>query len=141
MVDSPKILTWSRLEIKQFNEWCQAHQVNQMSTQEQWTLIAQLSPQETLDVMETIVGGRRSEEDLPRQELKKLTLDEAMRCLNASALDVGSNYNKAITLARNLLRQTKTKTDPTLKRGGDRDGSSDKGYHERFPRIHCEKRR
>jgi len=71
-----KILAWSRLEIKQFTEWCQANQVNQMSTQEQWSLIAQCFPQETLDVMETIVGGRRSEEDLPRQELKKLTLDD-----------------------------------------------------------------
>jgi len=105
MFDSPKILTWSR----QLNEWCQAHQVNQMSTQEQWSLITQCFPQETLDVMETIVGGRRSEEDLPRQELKKLTLDEVMRCLNASALDVGTNYNMAITLAGTLLRQTKTR--------------------------------
>ena len=70
-----------------------------MSTPEQWSLIAQFFPQETLDIMETIVGGRRNEEDLPRQELKKLTLDEAMRCLKASAPDVGSNYNKAITLA------------------------------------------
>jgi hypothetical protein len=109
MVDSPKIYTWSRLEIKQFTEWCQANQVNQMSTPEQWSLIAQCFPQETLDVMETIVGGRRNEEDLPRQELKKLTLDEAMRCFKASAPDVGSNYNKAITLAGNLLRQTKTR--------------------------------
>ena len=109
MVDSPKILTWSRLEIKQFTEWCQANQVNNMSTPEQWSLIAQCFPQETMDVMETIVGGRRNEEDLPRQELKKLTLDEAMRCLKASAPDVGSNYNKAITLAGNLLRQTKTR--------------------------------
>jgi hypothetical protein len=57
--------------------------------------------------METIVGGRRSEEDLPRQELKNLSLDEAMRCLKASAPDVGSNYNKAITPAGNLLRQKK----------------------------------
>jgi len=81
MVDSPKILTWSRLEIKQFTEWCQANQVNHMSTPEQWSLIAQCFPQETMDVMETIVGGRRNEEDLPRQELKKLTLDEAMRFL------------------------------------------------------------
>ena len=32
-----------------------------------------------------------------------------MRCLKASAPDVGSNYNKAITLAGNLLRQTKTR--------------------------------
>ena len=109
MDDSPKILTWSRLEIKQFTERCQANQVNQMSTQEQWSLIAQCFPQETLDVMETIVGGRRSEENLPRQELKKLTLDEAMRCLKASAPDVRSNYNKTITLAVNLLRQTKTR--------------------------------
>ena len=59
--------------------------------------------------METTVGGWRSEEDLPRQELKKLTFDEAMRCLKASAPDVGSNYNKAITLAGHLLRQTKTR--------------------------------
>jgi len=102
MVDSPKILTWSRLEIKQFNKWCQSHQVNQMSTQEQWSLIAQLFPQETLNIMETIVGGKRSEEDQPRQELKNLTLDEVMRCLKASAPDVGSNYNKEITLAGNL---------------------------------------
>ena len=58
--------------------------------------------------METIVGGRRSEEDLPRQELKNLTFDEVMRCLKASAPEVGSNY-KAITLAGNLLRQTKTR--------------------------------
>ena len=71
MVDSPKILTWSRVEIIQFNEWCEVHQV---STQEQWGLIAHWFPQETLDVMETIVGGRRSEEDLPGQELRNLTL-------------------------------------------------------------------
>ena len=63
MVDSPKIFTWYRLEIKQFTEWCQAHQVNQMSSQEQWSLIAQCFPQETLDVMETIVRGKRREED------------------------------------------------------------------------------
>ena len=44
MVDSPKILTWSRLEIKQFTERCQANQVNQMSTPEQWSLIAQCFP-------------------------------------------------------------------------------------------------
>jgi len=52
MVDSTKILTRSRLEIKQFNEWCQTHHVNQMSTQEQRSLIAQCFPQETLVVME-----------------------------------------------------------------------------------------
>ena len=74
---------------------------------EQWSLITQCSPQDTLDVMETIVGGKRSEEDLPRAELRNLTLDEALRCLKASAPDVGSNYTKADTLASNLLRQTK----------------------------------
>ena len=129
-----KILAWSRLAFKQFTEWCQANQVNQMSTQEQWSLIAQCFPQETLDVMETIVGGRRSEEGLPRQEFKKLTLDEAMRFLKASALDVGSNYNKVIMLAGNLLRQTRHGFHSQ-----ERRRSSDKRNHERFPRRHCEK--
>ena len=32
-----------------------------------------------------------------------------MQCLKASATVVGSNYNKAITLAGNLLSQTKTR--------------------------------
>jgi len=87
-----------------------------MSTHEQWSLIAQCFPQKILDVMETIVGGRRSEEDSPRQELKKPTLDEAMRCLKASAPDVRSNYKKAITLAGNLASDKDT--DHTLTRGG-----------------------
>ena len=47
-----------------------------MSTQEQWSLITQCFPQDTLDVMETIAGEKRSEEDLPRAELRNLTLDE-----------------------------------------------------------------
>ena len=51
-----------------------------MSMQEQWSLIAQCFPQDTLDVMETIVGGKLSEEDLPPAELRHLTLDEALRC-------------------------------------------------------------
>ena len=50
--------------------------------------------------METIAGGKRSEEDFPRAELRHLTLDEALRCLKASAPDVGSNYNKADTLGQ-----------------------------------------
>ena len=128
-VDSPKIFKWSRLEIKQFTE-CQAHQVNQMSMREQWSLRAQCFPQETLDVMETIVGGRRSEEDLPRQELKKLSLDEAMRCLKASALDVRPNYNKEITLKISCARQRHGSHCHERRR----DGSSDKGNHERLPR-------
>ena len=58
MVDSPRILTWYLAEIKQFNKWCQAHQVNEMSTQEQWSLIVQCFSQDTLDVMEKIVRGK-----------------------------------------------------------------------------------
>ena len=50
-----------------------------------------------------------SEEGLPRADLRNLTVDEALRCLKASAADVGSNYNKADTLAGNLLCQTKTR--------------------------------
>ena len=60
MVDSQKILTLSLAEIKQFNEWFQAHQLNQMNTQEQWSLIAYCFPQDTLGVTETIVGWKRS---------------------------------------------------------------------------------
>ena len=59
--------------------------------------------------MQTIVGGRRSEVDQPRTEIWNIILDESMRCLKASASDIGSNYNKADTLAGNLLRQTKTR--------------------------------
>jgi len=36
-----------------------------------------------------------------------------MRCLKASAPEVGSNYNKADTLAGNLLRQIKTAIEMT----------------------------
>jgi len=106
-------LTRSLAEIKLFNEWCQARQVTQMSTPEQWSLIAQCFPQDTLDVMETIVGGKRSGEDLPQTELRQLTLDEALRCLKASAPNVGSNYIKADTIAGNLLRRTKTRNPLT----------------------------
>ena len=79
-----------------------------MSSQEMWNLIAQCFPQDTIDIMETIVLGKRGEEGLPRVPLQGLLLTEIMRCLRASAPDVGSGYNKSDTLAGNLVRQTKT---------------------------------
>ena len=79
-----------------------------MSGQEQWNLIAQCFPQDTIDIMETIVLGERGEEGLPRVPLQGLLLTEIMRCLRASAPDVGSGYNKSDTLAGNLVRQIKT---------------------------------
>ena len=60
MADSPKITTWSLQEIKQFADWCQTHQLSQMSGQEQWNLISQCFPQDSIDVMETIVLGNEA---------------------------------------------------------------------------------
>ena len=58
--------------------------------------------------METMVLGKRGEEGFPKVPLQGLMLTEIMRCLRASAPDVGSGYNKSDTLAENLVRQTKT---------------------------------
>jgi len=98
MADSPKIVTWSLQEIMQFMDWCQTHQLSQMSSQKQWNLIAQCFPQDTIDIMETIDLGKRVDEGLPRFPLQGLLLTEIMRCLKASVPDVGSGYNNSHTL-------------------------------------------
>ena len=82
------------------------HQLSQTSGPEMWNLIVQCFPQDTIDIMETIVLGKQGEEGFPRVPLQGILLTEIMRCLRASTPDVGSCYKKSDPLAGNLVRQT-----------------------------------
>ena len=72
------------------------------------TLLRSVSRKTPSVSLETIVLGNRGEKGLSRVPLQGLLLTEIMRCLRASAPDVGSGYKKSDTLAGNLVRQTKT---------------------------------
>jgi len=107
MADRPKITTWSLQKIKQFADWCQTHQLSKMSGQLEPHLL--VLPQDTIDVMETIVLEKRVEENHPRLPLQSLQLTEILWCLKSGcAPNVGSGYNKSDTLTGNLVEQTKT---------------------------------
>jgi len=59
--------------------------------------------QDVINTIERIVGGRRR---VKRLERRLKNLEEIIRCLKASAPDMGNGCNKFLNLAGNLLQHT-----------------------------------
>ena len=104
--ESPRITTWSLLEVKLFAEWCTKHQVFQLDNIQAWSVINQCFDQDVITTMETLVCVDRRTEKLERRPLQVLTLEEILRCLRESAPNIGKSFNKTLNVPGNLLQHT-----------------------------------